>query len=196
MVDRNTRSKKKKFRRTPGGKTKIHYTRKKISKAHCAITGTTLSGTGNQMKSAVRKTPKSARRPNVKFGGILSAGARKQLHEELALVISGFKSIEDVPAKYRKFIADLHRHWDRLGTLELCDRLDASTSVAYLLHPRYAGRLQYKALESLGRVWATLAVDKSKISEIIKNGYRTWFNIFGITEEKVEASASVFLLNI
>lgn len=118
----------------------------------------------------------------------------KDLEFFTAILPNGFDPVYF--AKYRKFIADLHLNWDRLGALELCDRLDASTSASYLLHPKYASRLQYKALESLGRVWATLAVDTSEISQIIKNNYRAWFNTFGITEEKVEASARIFLLDI
>ncbi len=96
-------------------------------------------------------------------------------------------------AKYKSYINDLHLHWSRLGALELCDRLDASTSVAYLLHPNYAQRLKYKALESLGRVWATIAEDESSVSDQIKENYRFWFSQLGVSEQEVEAVAKYFL---
>src|SRR3989344_912163 len=104
MVDRQTRMKKKKFRRTPGGKTAVHYSRSATSYAECAVTGVMLAGTGNQTKSAVRKEPKSHRRPSVKFGGVLSAGTRRELWENFALVESGSKKWNEVPAKLRKFM--------------------------------------------------------------------------------------------
>ena len=104
MVDRQTRMKKKKFRRAPGGKTVMHYSRDCTSYAECAVTGNKLAGTGNQTKSAVRKKPKTHRRPSVKFGGVLSAPARKELWENYALVVSGRKRMQGVRVKLRKFI--------------------------------------------------------------------------------------------
>ena len=104
MVDRQTRMKKKKFRRTPGGTTANHYSRSATSYAECAVTGIQLHGTGNQTKSAVRKTAKSHRRPSVKFGGVLSGSARKELWENVALVEAGIKNMNEVPSKFRKFI--------------------------------------------------------------------------------------------
>ena len=59
---------------------------------------------GNQTKSRVRKMSKTQKRPSVKFGGTLSAPARKELWENSALVEAGKKQIGDVPAKFRKFI--------------------------------------------------------------------------------------------
>ena len=104
MVDRQTRMKKKRFRRTPGGATAVHYSRAITSYAQCAVTGEKLHGTGNQTKSRVRKEPKTHKRPSVKFGGILSSRARKELWENFALVAAKKKPMNEVPVKLRKFI--------------------------------------------------------------------------------------------
>ena len=107
MVDRQTRMKKKKFRKTPGAKTSTIYTREKNTKAKCAVTGKILAGTANQAKANIRATSKTKRKPSVKFGGILSGNARKQVWENYALVSSKKKTIEDIPVKVRKFVKDM-----------------------------------------------------------------------------------------
>ena len=104
MVDRKTRVKKKKFRKTPGGITTIHYSKDKKSRAKCAVNGTILPGTGNQTKSDSRKKGKSTRRPSLKFGGILGSKARRELWENYALVTINKKKIEVVPTKIKKLI--------------------------------------------------------------------------------------------
>jgi len=104
MVDRATRVKKKKFRKTPGGKTAVHYSRDKRTKAVCTITGQALHGTANQEKSSVRKKGKSTRRPSVKFGGVLSSKARREVWDNYALVESGKKETSEVPEKLKNFV--------------------------------------------------------------------------------------------
>ena len=94
------------FRRTPGGKVAIHYTKHNRESAQCAITGQKLHGTGNQSKSKIRAKAKTHRRPSVKFGGMLSSKARRQIWENLALVETGKKSMHEVPAGIRHFVKD------------------------------------------------------------------------------------------
>ncbi len=106
MVDRHNRVKKKKFRKTPGGRVAIHYSRAKKEFAECAITGRKLHGMGNQSKAKVRARAKTARRPSVKFGGMLSSGARRQIWENMALVETGRKTLQEVPAGIRHFVKD------------------------------------------------------------------------------------------
>lgn len=105
MVDRQTRSKRKKFRRTPGGRVSRQYSRDKKSYAECAATGAKLHGTGHQGKGRIGKQSKSERRPSVRFGGVLSSPARKELWENYALVEAGKKAMNEVPSRFRKFIA-------------------------------------------------------------------------------------------
>ena len=104
MVDRQTRVKKKKFRKTPGSNTAIQYTREKNTKAKCSITGKQLAGTANQSKSAVNKLAKTKRRPSVKFGGVLSSKARKQLWEYKSLLELEKINLDEIPINFRKFI--------------------------------------------------------------------------------------------
>lgn len=99
-------------------------------------------------------------------------------------------------AKYRKYIKILHENWHSVGAMELCDRLDQSSPYAafeYLLAPKYKERLKFKALESFGRIWATINIDSNEIVNIIKQKCRAWFNKFDITEEEVEKTAKLFL---
>jgi len=105
MVDRGTRVKKKTFKKTPSGKNVKHYSRFKRTAATCAIEGVKLSGTGNQIKSASRKKAKTTRRPSVKFGGVLSSKARKEVWENYALVKSGKKELAQVTEKVKRYVA-------------------------------------------------------------------------------------------
>jgi len=95
-------------------------------------------------------------------------------------------------ATYRKYIRRLHDNWDQLGAMELCDRLDTSSSYEYLLNPKYKNRMPFKALESLGRIWATLNGYSNEVVDIIKENSRKWFNRFKITERQVEEAARLF----
>ncbi|MCR4335010.1 MAG: hypothetical protein NUV57_00545 [archaeon] len=104
MVDRQTRVKKKKFRKTPGSNTAVQYSRDKNSKARDSLTGKPLPGTSNQSKSVIGHLAKSKRRPSVPFGGILGSKSRREVWENYALVESGRKDITDVPIKLKKFI--------------------------------------------------------------------------------------------
>ncbi len=104
MVDTGTRVKNKKFRRTPGSKTVIHYSRDKKSTAKCAVTGVILQGTGNQTKSDSRKDAKSKRRPSVKFGGVLSSKVRREVWDNYVLVKENKKEINDVPSKIKQYV--------------------------------------------------------------------------------------------
>lgn len=88
-------------------------------------------------------------------------------------------------AKYKKFINELKNNWEILGNIELCDRLDASTDFVYLEDLKYANRIKYKALETFGRIWATIELSDSTLVEIIKENCRIWFEKFNITEDEV-----------
>ena len=68
------------FVKTPGGRTTIQYKERKPSKAHCASCGKVLAGVPQGNSSAIRKVPRSARRPERPYGGIFcSACTRLQL---------------------------------------------------------------------------------------------------------------------
>ncbi len=58
------------YRRTPGGRTVIHYDRLRKAKARCAICGRELGGVPIDAME-LRKLPKSLKRPERMFGGVL-----------------------------------------------------------------------------------------------------------------------------
>ena len=94
---------KKKFRKSASGSKVERYSEKK-SRAECAITGKKLSGVPNATQSGKLKHSKTEKRPSVPFGGILSGEARAKVFIELGKVVAGVKDIEDVDAKYRKYV--------------------------------------------------------------------------------------------
>ncbi len=62
---------RKAFVKTPGGKTAMHYRRKKPAKAHCASCGKVLSGVPHGLSYQIRALPKTQRRPERPYGGVL-----------------------------------------------------------------------------------------------------------------------------
>ena len=78
------RPKSRKLRRIkvklPGGRLSIHYERRRPSHAHDPITKEVLHGVPNLISSQLKKLPKSKRRPNRPYGGVLSSSQmRKQI---------------------------------------------------------------------------------------------------------------------
>jgi len=96
-------------------------------------------------------------------------------------------------ATYRKYIARLNENWDKIGALELCDRLDGSSSFVYLMNEKYKDRMPCKALESFGRIWATINGKSGEVVDLIKDSCRKWFEKFNITEVEVEEVERMFL---
>lgn len=96
-------------------------------------------------------------------------------------------------AKYRKYVDKLHKNWTEIRAVELCDRLDGSSSFEYLSAPKYQDRLRLKALETFGRIWATVSIDSGEVVDRIKKNCRAWFSKFEITEKEVEDAAKMFL---
>ncbi|HSU73234.1 MAG TPA: 50S ribosomal protein L34e [Candidatus Binatia bacterium] len=57
--------------RTPGGRHVIHYARRKPGRAECAYCGDYLKAVPRGRPSELRGLPKSAKRPERPFGGVL-----------------------------------------------------------------------------------------------------------------------------
>jgi large subunit ribosomal protein L34e len=73
---------KKVFVRTPGGKTTVQYRKRKPSAAECSGCGIKLSGVPRERPCNLKKIPRSARRPERPFGGVLcSSCSRKKIIE-------------------------------------------------------------------------------------------------------------------
>ena len=65
------RTRKIVYVRIPGGKTIIRYKGEKAGKAKCASCGAVLSGIPHKNVAELKKLPKTARRPERPYGGVL-----------------------------------------------------------------------------------------------------------------------------
>jgi len=92
-----TRSRRRVYRRTPGGRTVIHYEKRKPGPARCAICGTPLNGVPRLRPVELRKLPLSQRRPERIFGGVLCVKCLEKLLKKTVR--------EQVVAKLEKVIA-------------------------------------------------------------------------------------------
>ncbi len=78
-----SRSYKRTFKRTPGGKTVLQYKKKKPSKHICAECKKPLHGVPRGRPYEIRKLAKSKKRPNRAYGGYLCTEcARKVFKQE------------------------------------------------------------------------------------------------------------------
>ncbi len=73
-----SRSYRRKTVRTPGGKLKVQYTRKKPGKAQCGQCGRALAGVPRVKQTKMKKIPKSSRRPERPYGGVLCSICTKK----------------------------------------------------------------------------------------------------------------------
>jgi large subunit ribosomal protein L34e len=78
-----SRSMRRVFRRTPGGKTVMAFKKRKPSKAKCAGCGKQLAGIPRERPRKMQNMPKTAKRPDRPYGGILCAPCtRKKILEK------------------------------------------------------------------------------------------------------------------
>ncbi|MBT4651337.1 50S ribosomal protein L34e [Candidatus Woesearchaeota archaeon] len=72
------------FVKTPGGESTIHYRQRKPSKAICADCKKQLAGVPRELPGKLTKIPKTARRPDRPYGGVLcSTCMRKKLLQQV-----------------------------------------------------------------------------------------------------------------
>ncbi len=69
---------------TPGHNNTTHYVKRKPGVATCPVYGTSLSGVPRAKPSEMKKIPKSSRRPERPYGGVLSSRASRELIKNLA----------------------------------------------------------------------------------------------------------------
>lgn len=78
---------------------------RKSGKKTCALCGNALHGVPHGKRvAAVRKMPKSQKRPSVPFGGTLCSPCRTQVIEEAAKVNSGAKEEFEIEFRFRPFV--------------------------------------------------------------------------------------------
>ena len=72
------------FVKVPGGETKVHLRERKPKKAHCAVCGKQLAGVVRERPAVMANLPKTAKRPERPFGGVLcSSCMRLQLQQKV-----------------------------------------------------------------------------------------------------------------
>jgi len=83
LQPQRTRSLRRIKKRTPGNRLVIHYEKRKPKIAHCAECHKPLHGVPRKRPVEIGKLPKSQRRPERPYGGILcSACSRKLIIEK------------------------------------------------------------------------------------------------------------------
>ncbi len=83
-----SRSKRRVFVRTPGGKTVIHYVVRNPKQGRCAVTGQILNGIPRVAPVALKRLAKTKKRPQRPFGGVLSSKAMRRVVVEEARMLS------------------------------------------------------------------------------------------------------------
>lgn len=75
---RRSRTFRRVFVRTPGGRNVIHYKARKPSRSHCANCGTVLQGMKAIKSRALSALPKTEKRPERPYGGQLCSGCMRR----------------------------------------------------------------------------------------------------------------------
>lgn len=74
-----SRSFRRVFRKTPGARTVLHYVRRKPSPAQCSMCGKVLAGVPRATKAELANMPKTQKRPERPFGGVLCSSCSRQV---------------------------------------------------------------------------------------------------------------------
>jgi len=70
--------------KVPGNTTKLHYRRRKPSKAICSNCKKVLAGVPNELPRIISKMPKTAKRPERPYGGVLCSKCTRVLLKQKA----------------------------------------------------------------------------------------------------------------
>ena len=79
---RRSRSLRRVFVKTPGGRTVVHYKRKRHGPARCALCGAVLSGVPTGPKVIISNMSKTKKRPNRAYGGFLCPRCMREIAKE------------------------------------------------------------------------------------------------------------------
>jgi large subunit ribosomal protein L34e len=72
------------FVRTPGSKVKVHFRESKPKKAKCGSCARQLQGVPRERPANLGKLPKTARRPERPYGGVLCSSCMRSLIKDKA----------------------------------------------------------------------------------------------------------------
>ncbi|VVB70497.1 50S ribosomal protein L34e [uncultured archaeon] len=92
------------IRRTPGGNKGRISKQGKPSKAHCALTHDILHGVPTMKRGQLTKLSKTQKRPERKFGGVLSHKILRTLVKEKVRLQEGSISESEVQPTHMKYI--------------------------------------------------------------------------------------------
>ena len=67
------------FVKTPGGRTVIHYKKRRPSKAQCGKCGAILKGVASERPFRMQNMPKTKNRPERPYGGVLCSECLRRL---------------------------------------------------------------------------------------------------------------------
>jgi large subunit ribosomal protein L34e len=79
-----SRTLRKVFVKTPGGNNKIHFRKRKPARAKCAGCGTVLPAVPRELPAKMANLPKTAKRPERPFGGVLCSTCMRMMMKEKA----------------------------------------------------------------------------------------------------------------
>ncbi len=77
-------SMRKVFVKAPGNTVKVHYRGRKPSKAVCSVYGTPLPGVARGTSTELKNMPKTKKRPERPYGGVLSSKALRDKMKQKA----------------------------------------------------------------------------------------------------------------
>ena len=72
------------FVKTPGGSTVVHYRRRKPAKPKCGSCGKVLLGVPHELPFKMQNMPKTAKRPERPYGGVLCSSCMRALLKQRA----------------------------------------------------------------------------------------------------------------
>ncbi len=82
--NKRSRSLRRVYTKLPGGRTTIHYKKRKPNKAKCGNCGDVLKGVTRETPSKMKNTPKTKKRPERPYGGVLCSKCSRELFKNKA----------------------------------------------------------------------------------------------------------------
>ncbi len=108
MTQPKDKNRKKKFRRSVKGKSKVFYTQAKKAKHKCALCKKVLHGTPHSKSTGkITKLSKTQKRPSVPFGGILCSKCRTQITDEAIKITLKEKKEDELELKSKKYVKQM-----------------------------------------------------------------------------------------
>lgn len=77
---------RKVFVKTPGGKIHVHYRERKPKRAVCGSCKKPLSGVPRERPCRMKNLPKTAKRPERPYGGVLCSACMRKLFQQQARI--------------------------------------------------------------------------------------------------------------